>query len=455
MLYTNEGDIMLIESEVIELKERYTDSLLRDIVAFLNAKGGTIYVGIDDNGVVKGLSADQLDDTQKKISDCITSQIEPNPQNEISILQAKEENKEILAITVSKGFKPIYCIKKYGYSSKGCLIRIGTTCKEMNPIEIERRYRQNFVDDDFILQAPAHYAPLSFDMMKILLTSRGYHINETAFESNFSLLMKNGEYNLMAELLSDKNMVPLIFVKFRGNTKASISQRSDYGDQSILLGLQRLKDRLIAENICVTDTTVRPRVDEYLYDIDCVNEALVNAIVHNDWTISEPLVSLYNDRIEITSHGGIPREISREDFFNGVSHPRNSVLMRIFLKLGIVEHTGHGIPKIIEKYGKQAFDIHDTYVNVIIPFNKRVTETLPNFKDADKDYDKNISSELTDNEKRVLLELINNPSTPYDSLVVELGISRRTVSRVFTSLAEKGFIERIGTNKKGFWKVIR
>ena len=68
---------------------------------------------------------------------------------------------------------------------------------------------------------------------------------------------------------------------------------------------------------------------------------------------------------------------------------------------------------------------------------------------------KNLSDELTDNEKRILLELINNPSIPYDTLVVELGISRRTVSRIFASLVEKGFIERIGTNKKGYWKIIK
>lgn len=182
-----------------------------------------------------------------------------------------------------------------------------------------------------------------------------------------------------------------------------------------------------------------------------MNEALVNAFVHNDWTISEPLVSFYSDRIEITSHGGIPREITKNDFFNGVSHPRNSVLMRIFLKLGIVENTGHGIPKIIEKYGKEAFDIHDTYINVIIPFNKKVANTMPSGKNDGK----NLSDELTDNEKRILLKLINNPSIPYDTLVVELGISRRTVSRVFVSLVEKGFIERIGTNKKGYWKIIK
>lgn len=446
---------MYVESEIMELKEKYTDTLIRDMVAFLNTEGGDIYVGITDSGEIKGIHDDQIDEIQKKISDCITSQIKPNPQNEITMSLLREENKNIIKIAVGKGFKPIYCIKKYGFSSKGCLVRIGTTCKEMSSFEIEYRYQNNFIDDDYILKAPSHYSPLSFDMMKILLTSRGYHINQKAFESNFSLVMKNGEYNLMAELLSDKNMIPLIFVKFRGNTKASISQRNDYGDQSILLGLQRLKDRLIAENICVTDTTVRPRIDEYLYDIDCVNEALVNAFVHNDWTISEPLVSFYNDRLEITSHGGIPKEITEKDFFNGVSHPRNSVLMRIFLKLGIVEHTGHGIPKIIEKYGKKAFDIHDTYINVIIPFNKKVTDTMMSNKNTATNEEKDFSEELNDNEKRILLELINNPNVSYDTLVIELGISRRTISRTFVSLVEKGYIERIGTNKKGYWKIVK
>ena len=66
-----------------------------------------------------------------------------------------------------------------------------------------------------------------------------------------------------------------------------------------------------------------------------------------------------------------------------------------------------------------------------------------------------INEELTENEKRILLELINNPSVPYDQLVIDLEISRRTVSRVFVSLVEKGYIERIGTNKKGYWKIIK
>ena len=79
---------------------------------------------------------------------------------------------------------------------------------------------------------------------------------------------------------------------------------------------------------------------------------------------------------------------------------------------------------------------------------------------ADKNDGKNdgknlFHNDLTENEKRMLLELINNPSIPYDTLVVELKISRRTVSRVFVSLVEKGYIQRVGTNKKGYWKVIK
>ena len=75
--------------------------------------------------------------------------------------------------------------------------------------------------------------------------------------------------------------------------------------------------------------------------------------------------------------------------------------------------------------------------------------------DGKNDGENLINEELTENEKRILLELINNPSVPYDQLVIDLKISRRTVSRVFVSLVEKGYIERIGTNKKGYWKIIK
>ena len=104
----------------------------------------------------------------------------------------------------------------------------------------------------------------------------------------------------------------------------------------------------------------------------------------------------------------------------------------------------------------QAFDIHDTYINVVIPFNKDIVSQMSDGKNNGKNNGKNLfNNDLSENEKRVLLELINNPSIPCDTLVVELKISRRTVSRVFETLVKKGYIQRVGTNKKGYWKVIK
>jgi len=444
-----------IESETVELKAKYTDTFARELVSFLNAEGGIIYIGIQNDGTVIGV--DNIDNTLKKISDCITDQIEPSPRGEVISEIIHEENRSIIAVNVKKGIKPLYCIKKYGFSSKGCLVRIGTTCKEMSSEEIQFRYKSQFINEDYMLLAPSKYAPLSFNMMKILLTSRGFRINENSFEASFNLRRNDGTYNLLAEILADQNMVPLIFVKFTGINKASISHRSDYGGQSLLLGYQKMKDRLIAENICKTDTTVRPRIDEYLYDIDCANEALVNMFVHNDWTITEPQVSFYSDRIVFTSHGGIPHGMTEDEFYSGVSRPRNAVLMRVFLNLGIVEHTGHGIPMIVEKYGREAFDIHQNYIDVTLLFNQAVLASVPQIGTDDGTDDKGIrlNEDLSDTEKKLILELIKNPKYTYNQLASEIGISRRTVSRTVASLVEKKYIERIGNHKSGFWKIIR
>ena len=439
------------KTETIELKAKWTETIVREIVAFLNSNGGDIYIGIDDHGHVTGIS--EVDTVFKHISDCITDQIEPSPYGEITSEVVFEASLPIIIIHVKKGMKPLYCIRKFGYSGKGCLVRIGTTCKEMTLEEIQYRYRSQFINDDYMLLSPSRYAPLSFDMMKILLTSRGLHINIDAFEASFRLKRDDGSYNLMAEVLADQNMVPLIFVKFSGKDKTSISQRSDYGGQSLLLGYQKLKDRLVAENICKTDTTVRPRKDLFLFDMNCANEALVNMLVHNDWTVTEPLVSFYSDRVVFTSHGGLPQGITEEEFYRGISHPRNAVLMRVFLNLGIVEHTGHGVPMIVEKYGKEAFDIHPSFIDVTIPFDQDVLASVPAYgTNPGTDH---IKEDLTDAEKAVILEIVKTPDITYNQLSAVTGISRRSVSRAIASLVDKGYIQRVGNNKTGFWKVMQ
>ncbi|MFP1703872.1 hypothetical protein K9E39_01440 [Gardnerella vaginalis] len=124
-------------------------------------------------------------------------------------------------------------------------------------------------------------------------------MDDKSFEMNLNLSSEAGEYNLLAELLSDKNNIPFIFVNFQGKNKSSISERSDYGYGCILMTYGKMKNRLQTENICISDTTVRPRKDTYLFDFYCVNEAILNALVHNDWTITEPQISMFSVRLDI------------------------------------------------------------------------------------------------------------------------------------------------------------
>ncbi|MBQ6967593.1 MAG: MarR family transcriptional regulator [Lachnospiraceae bacterium] len=210
---------------------------------------------------------------------------------------------------------------------------------------------------------------------------------------------------------------------------------------------EKIKARLSADNICVSDTTVRPRNDIYLFDYDAVNEAVLNALVHNDWTVTEPQISLFSDRMEILSHGGLPSGMSTEDFYEGISHPRNSTLMRVFLNIGLTEHTGHGVPTIIKKYGKEVFEITDNYIKCRIPYDKNVLEMSRN--------NVGINVGINKTEKAVLGLLINNPEMTAEEIAIEVGVTKRTVERTLVSLKKKGLIERIGSNKNGSWAVVK
>jgi predicted HTH transcriptional regulator len=438
-----------IESDNLELKAKYTDTICKEIVAFLNANGGQIIVGVNDAGDIIGVQ--KIDETLKKISDVITSQIEPNPQEEISSELKFVDGKTLVVLNISKGTKNIYCQKKYGFSSSGCVIRIGTTCKEMTPEQIRIRYEKNFYDDEYLLKKRASRSDLSFRELKIYYSEKGFHVDDNSLEANFNLRNKAGEYNLLAELLADKNNIPFNFVKFHGIDKSAMSERYDYGYVCILTVYERIKSRLFAENTCITNTTVRPRIDKYLFDYDAVNEAVLNALVHNDWTITEPQISFYTDRLEILSHGGLPSGMTKEEFFEGISRPRNSTLMRVFLNMGLTEHTGHGIPTIIKKYGKDVFEITDNYIKCRIPFDRTVLEQsqrniVPNITLEDR---------LNKTEKAVIRLLIEKSNYSIDELSSNIGLTNRTIERALSSLQKKGKIERIRSKKTGGWLVIR
>ena len=180
------------ESETLELKEKYADTIVKEIVSFLNSAGGTILIGVKDNGNVIGV--EKIDEVLRKISDIITGQIEPNPQDEINSELKFDEGKTIIAIHINKGRNHIYCQKKYGFSSAGCTLRIGTTCKKMTSDQIKIRYEKKFIDTEYMLKKRSNSSDLSFRELKIYYSEKGYHLEDKSYETNLNLRNEVGKY---------------------------------------------------------------------------------------------------------------------------------------------------------------------------------------------------------------------------------------------------------------------
>lgn len=119
-------------------------------------------------------------------------------------------------------------------------------------------------------------------------------------------------------------------------------------------------------------------------------------------------------------------------------------MMRIFLNMRLTEHTGHGIPTIVEKYGKDIFEIESNYIRCTIPFEKEVMDQIDN---------KNVG--LNKTEKKVIELLIENPRITAVELSEKTGVTKRIIERTFKSLQEKKMIERTGSKRDGNWIVVR
>ena len=108
-----------------------------------------------------------------------------------------------------------------------------------------------------------------------------------------------------------------------------------------------------------------------------LREAILNAFVHNDYTREvPPKFEIFDDRIEITSAGALPEGLSQDNFFEGVSIPRNKELMRVYKDLELVEQLGSGIPRILQHYGKECFRFMDSFTRMIFTSSEKVTEQV-------------------------------------------------------------------------------
>ncbi len=267
-------------SESVELKRTLNKDFAMEAVDFLNTRNGAIYIGVDDNGDAIGVS--NVDKTMREIRDIIRDQILPSTEGLCEIGSLLEDDKTIIVVKVTKGTK-LYYIKKEGRSATGCFYRDGTSSTPMSEDEIERRWKYSFTNEDLLKETPASYSPLTFRQLKIFYDEVGMTLNDDTFASNLGLLTKDGVFNKIAELLSDKNHIGFIYARYNGKDKSSFSETVDFGNQCVLTAVEKLMYRLEAENRGVTEISLTTRSTRNLVDIDCLREAVYNALAHNDW----------------------------------------------------------------------------------------------------------------------------------------------------------------------------
>ncbi len=435
----------MIETNRVEYKAKLTDGLEKEVVAFLNYKeGGVIYIGIDRDGEVIGV--ENCDDVQLKIKDKLKFNIEPSCLGLFDVIVEKQEDKNIIKIIVASGSETPYYIKKYGMSSRGCFTRLGSASEPMNVQMIEdlfgRRTRNSL---DKIISCRQD---LTFEQLKIYYEAKGLKLNNQ-FVSNLELLTLDGKFNYVAYLMADSNGTSIKVAKYRGLNKVHLIENNEYGYCSLIKATKSVLDKLELENRTATLITYKERINQRLWNSLAVKEAVINAIVHNDYTSETPPVfEIYDDRLEITSAGGLSVIKNQEHFFQGYSSPINRQIMRIYKDLDMVEHLGSGMNRILSYYKKENFILNDTFLRVVFFSNyNKIKAPLETPLKAP------LETPLKTRDKIVNL-MKENKNITINNIVNLLGVSRDTVNEHISRLKRDGVIERMGSTKAGYWKVL-
>ena len=305
------------------------------------------------------------------------------------------------------------------------------------------------------IAAPDYAQELSFEKLFMYYAAKGIALKQETFEKNLKLRNKDGMYNVMAYILSDQNSIPIRVSIFNGLDKtAQLYSVKEFGNSCIMYSMDKILEYGDAINIIQADerNRISERTDIPLFDYEAFHEAIVNAFVHNKWlTLNGPQITIFTDRMEILSHGGLAIDQDEDGFYSGASIPVNDVLASIFLQLRISERSGRGVPKIVGKYGKQSIFIEKNRIVVTIPFKKiELNKSIP----SENKVDSKMDHKFNKSQLLIVSTIKNNPNITAKQLTTITGLSEIGVKKNMKILKDKGIVKRNGANKDGYWEVL-
>jgi predicted HTH transcriptional regulator len=424
----------LQESNRVEFKRELNERLERAVVSFLNYPGGgEIIIGVEDNGNTVGVS--DLDSTQLKIIDRIRNNIKPQTLGLFDVIFSEIEGKKIIRIIVSCGQQRPYYIRKFGMSEQGCFIRVGASSQPMAEQIIEELLSKCQQINLQSMMSPRQN--LNFKQLCIYYEEKNLEPTQQFIES-LDLRQSSGHFNYAAYLLADENGVSIKVAVYAGTDKVDLIETREYGNRCLITATQRILDRLDSENRTFAKVTSKNRLERERVNSIALREAVINAIVHNDYTKGVPLIEIFSDKIVITSCGGLVEGLSEYDFFKCRSMPRNRELMRVFRDMELVEQIGSGMSRILKAYSPSVFELTPSFTIVTFPFE----QAFMSFNDK-----------INGKTETTLDVIKDNPSATTAYISDITGKSESTIARELKKYQKTGLLRREGARKNGKWVV--
>ncbi len=332
-------------NEKLEFKQEYVEDINKEVIAFANAEGGIILIGIRKDGTVVGV--DDPDETMLRVVNTLKDAIVPDIMPFVSVKTETEEGKNIVEITVTTGTNRPYYIREKGLKPSGVYVRKGSSTQPMTDEGIREMIRENtgrsFEEERSLEQE------LTFWTLRKEMEKRGYPLDIPQMRT-LKLMGEDGLYKNLAYMLSDQFHSVIKIALFQGTDKAVFRDRKEFTG-SVLQQLEEAYQYIDITNKTKAEFQGLERIDIRDYPQEAIREALLNTIVHRDYSYSgSNLINIYDDRIEFVSMGGLVGNLTLDSIFLGISETRNPNLANLFFRMNLIESYGTGIGKIQRSY---------------------------------------------------------------------------------------------------------
>ena len=410
------------ESRQLEYKEKISNTFLKTVSAFANYDGGSVLFGVNDAGEVVGIS--DIEQKCLDIENSINDNIKPQPEYSIEITNSGKT----ISLNVRSGVNTPYMYKGKAYK------RNDTSTVEVDQIEFKRLILAGENKD--YEELPSHDQNLEFSYLEQeLIVKTGIKKLSIDILKTLNLYSDNDGYNIAAAIVSDKNDLPGIDIAKFGETISIFQKRKTLEHQSIIRSffeaVEMYKDYYQYEMVEGFERKLIETIPE-----EAFREALANAIIHRVWDINSHIkVSMFDDRVEIVSVGGLPNSVTVESYLSGdLSVLRNPILANIFHRLNLIEKFGTGIRRIKEAYAdsqtKPTFEVTENLIKVTLPL---LSENMDLTQDELAVY-----SVLSKNINKPISEIMSSPG-------IEFGKSK--VTEILKRLADKKLVDIEGTGR--------